>query len=172
MEELRIPVSVIVERRPASGPWIDHVWMPVAVLPAPTVAQPWTVLHRHDGVTAYIAGQAEVELNSSDTLGYKANLDTGRPMLWVVLRSCPEEPGMELHRVVVDATEAEALVTTVGSGDVIEPVPMPGPVREAIEAFVAEHHRDRGFFKRQRDRADPEALAVRPRAGGGDHGRG
>jgi hypothetical protein len=54
---------------------------------------------------------------------------------------------------------------------VIEPVPMPGPVREALEAFVAEHHRDRGFFKRKRDRADPEALASRPRAGG-PHGRG
>jgi hypothetical protein len=171
MEELRIPVSVIVERRPAASPWIDHVWMPVAVLPAPTVAEPWTVLHCHDGLTAYIAGQAEVELHSSDTFGYKVNLDTGRPMLWVVLRPCPEEPGMELHRVLADATEAEALVT-VGSGDVIEPVPMPGPVREVVEAFVAQHHRERGFFKRKRDQADPEALAVRPRAGADDHGRG
>jgi hypothetical protein len=170
MEELRIPVSVIVERRPASSPWIDHVWMPVAVLPAPTVAKPWTVLHRNNGLTAYIAGQAEVALHPSDTVGYKANLDTGRPMLWVVLRPCLDEPGMELHRVLVDPSEAEALVT-VGSGDVIEPVPMPGPVREALEAFVAEHHRDRGFFKRKRDRADPEALAARPRAGG-PHGRG
>ncbi len=170
MEELRIPVSVIVERRPASSPWIEHVWMPVAVLPAPTVAKPWTVLHRNNGLTAYIAGQAEVELHPSDTVGYKANLDSGRPLLWVVLRPCLDEPGMELHRVLADPTEAEALVT-VGGEEVIEPVPMPGPVREALEAFVAEHHRDRGFFKRRRDRADPEALAARPRAGG-PHGRG
>lgn len=170
MEEFRIPVSVIVERRPASSPWIDHVWMPVAVLPAPTVAKPWTVLHRNNGLTAYIAGQAEVELHPSDTVGYKANLESGRPMLWVVLRPCLDEPGMELHRVLADPTEAEALVT-VGREEVIEPVPMPGPVREALEAFVAEHHRDRGFFKRKRDRADPEALASRPRAGG-RHGRG
>lgn len=170
MEELRIPVSVIVERRPASSPWVEHVWVPVAVLPAPTVAKPWTVLHRHDGLTAYIAGQAEVELHPSDTLGYKANLDSGRPVLWVVLRPCLDEPGMALHRVLADAAEAEALVS-VGGEDVIEPVPMPGPVREAVEGFVAEHHRDRGFFKRRRDRADPEALAARPRAGAGSHGR-
>lgn len=169
MEECRIPVSVIVERRPAAGPWAEHVWLPVAVLPAPTVARPWTVLHRHNGLTAYIAGQAEVELHPSDTLGYKANLDTGRPMLWVVLRPCLDEPGMALHRVLADAAEAEALVA-VGGEEVIEPVPMPGPVREAVEAFVAEHHRDRGFFKRKRDRADPEALAARPRAG--THGAG
>lgn len=170
MEELRIPVSVIVERRKAVSAWVDHVWVPVAVLPAPTVAQPWTVLHRHDGLVAYIAGQAAVELHPSDTVGYKANLDSGRPMLWVVLRPCLDEPGMELHRVLADPTEAEALVT-VGGEEVIEPVPMPGPVRETLEAFVAEHHRDRGFFKRKRDRADPEALAARPRAGG-PHGRG
>lgn len=170
MQELRIPVSVIVEQRRATGPWVEHVWVPVAVLPAPTVAEPWTVLNRADGLTAYIAGQAEVALHPSDTLGYQANLETGRPMLWVVLRPCLDPPGMELHRVIADAAEAEALVS-VGGESVIEPVPMPGPVREAVEAFVAEHHRDRGFFKRKRDRADPEALAARPRASGGQHGR-
>ena len=30
-----------------------------------------------------------------------------------------------------------------------------------IEAFVAEHHVERPFVKRKRDRADPEALARR-----------
>jgi len=170
MEELRIPVSVIVERRQAASAWVDHVWVPVAVLPAPTVARPWTVLHRHNGVVAYIAGQAEVALHPADALGYKANLDSGRPMLWVMLRPSLDEPGMELHRVLADPTEAEALIS-VGGSDVIEPVPMPGPVREAMEAFVAAHHRDRRFVKRKRDRADPEALAARPRAGGA-HGRG
>lgn len=165
MEELRIPVSVIVERRKATSPWIEHLWVPVAVLPAPTVAKPWTVLHRHNGVTAFIAGQAEVVLHPADTLGYKANLDSGRPMLWVVLRPTLEEPGVELHRVLADPSEAEALVS-VGGADVIEPVPMPGPLRETLEAFVAAHHRDRGFVKRKRDRADPEALAVRPRTAG------
>jgi hypothetical protein len=40
-------------------------------------------------------------------------------------------------------------------------VPMPEPVREVVEAFVAEHHVERPFYKRKRDRADPEALARR-----------
>ncbi len=34
-------------------------------------------------------------------------------------------------------------------------------IRGVIEAFVAEHHVERPFFKRKRDRADPEALARR-----------
>ncbi len=36
---------------------------------------------------------------------------------------------------------------------------MPEPVRDALAAFVAEHHVERAFEKRKRDRADPEALA-------------
>jgi hypothetical protein len=38
---------------------------------------------------------------------------------------------------------------------------MPEPVRATIEAFVVEHHVERAFHKRKRDRADPEALARR-----------
>jgi hypothetical protein len=38
---------------------------------------------------------------------------------------------------------------------------MPDMVRELVAAFVAEHHVEREFNKRKRDRADPEALARR-----------
>jgi hypothetical protein len=34
-----------------------------------------------------------------------------------------------------------------------------------LEDYIARHHKDRGFHKRKRDRADPEALARRPRGG-------
>ena len=36
-------------------------------------------------------------------------------------------------------------------------------VQRAVEAFVAEHHRERGFHKRRRDRADTGALGRRAR---------
>ena len=42
---------------------------------------------------------------------------------------------------------------------------MPQPIAEMVAAFVAEHHVERQFFKRKRDRADPEALGA-ARAGG------
>jgi hypothetical protein len=38
---------------------------------------------------------------------------------------------------------------------------MPEFVQEAIAAFVTEHHVDRAFVKRKRDRANPDALARR-----------
>jgi hypothetical protein len=39
-------------------------------------------------------------------------------------------------------------------------------VRKAVESFVAEHHVEREFVKRKRDRANPEALARRQSEGG------
>jgi hypothetical protein len=38
---------------------------------------------------------------------------------------------------------------------------MPAAVRDMLEAFVVEHHVEQPFFKRERDRADPESLAHR-----------
>jgi hypothetical protein len=38
---------------------------------------------------------------------------------------------------------------------------MPAAVRAIVEAFMTEHHVERPFVKRQRARADPEALAQR-----------
>ena len=43
---------------------------------------------------------------------------------------------------------------------------VPQPIQEIVAAFVAEHHVERVFFKRKRDRQDPESLA---RRGYGDH---
>ena len=44
---------------------------------------------------------------------------------------------------------------------------MPPSIREIVAAFVAEHHVERQFFKRKRDRADPEVAGAARRYG--DH---
>jgi hypothetical protein len=45
---------------------------------------------------------------------------------------------------------------------------MPQPITELVAAFVGEHHVERQFFKRKRDRADPEALGRRAREDQGE----
>ncbi|MBV8103023.1 MAG: DUF3305 domain-containing protein, partial [Hyphomicrobiales bacterium] len=90
---------------------------------------------------------------------YRDNLGSGAPMLWVALRPTGVEPPYEIFAVTADPAEGEAW-TEVGS-DLVDVVPMPEAVRAAIDAFVAEHHVERPFHKRERDRADPEALARR-----------
>ncbi|HXL47677.1 MAG TPA: DUF3305 domain-containing protein [Xanthobacteraceae bacterium] len=155
----KIAVGVVVERRKAQSPWIDFTWKPIAALPGLPDALPWTILTQDgDGATFY-AGAVEVALYRTETSNYRNNLGTGRPMLWVALRPTGVEPPYEVFGVTADPAEGEAW-TEAGS-DLVDVVPMPEPVRAAIDAFVAKHHVEQPFHKRERDRADPEALARR-----------
>ena len=49
----------------------------------------------------------------------------------------------------------------LGGDNIIDSVAMPAPIEQALAAFIAEHHVERDFVKRKRDKADPEALARR-----------
>jgi len=155
----RIAVGVVVERRVAISPWIEHVWRPVGVLAGAPDAEPWTSLPGAPGADTFYAGAAEVELYRSETTNYRDNLASGQPSLWVVLRPTGGDPPLAVVRVTADPAEGEAFTET--ATDLVEAVPMPEPVAEAVSAFVAEHHVERTFQKRKRDRADPEALSRR-----------
>jgi hypothetical protein len=156
-----IKVGVLAERRKASSQWIDHVWRPLAALAGAPAAAPWTVVEEAGETTTFYAGAAEVALYRNETGNYRDNLASGAPKLWVVLRPTGVDPAYELIAVTADPSEGEAF--TEAGNDLVEPVPMPDAVRDALAAFVAEHHVERPFFKRKRKTADPDALAQRPR---------
>lgn len=155
---VRIPVGVVVERRKASNPWIDFTWRPVEVLDGQPEAAPWTALSQDAETTTFYAGAAEIALHRSDTGYYRDNL-AAKATLWVALRPTGVEPPYELLAVTADPDEGEAF--TQAGNDLVEAVPMPERIRATVAAFVAEHHVEQEFFKRKRDRADPEALARR-----------
>jgi hypothetical protein len=50
---------------------------------------------------------------------------------------------------------------TEAGEQIVESLPMPEQLQDAIAAFVTEHHVERAFVKRKRDRANPDALARR-----------
>ncbi len=152
-----IPVSVLVERRRGVTQWQEHVWRPTGVQVETHDLPPWTMLH-DDGIRAlFHAGVADVSLFPTDTLNYKHNLDAAAPRLWVILRTSDTAPGLALHAVTADAGEAH-LYTDSGN-DLVEALPLPPALQDRIAAFVAEHHVEREFHKRRRDRQDPESLA-------------
>jgi len=155
----RISVGVVVERRKAASPWIDMAWRPVGVLAGVPDAAPWTMLEAGDSRASFYAGAAEIALYRSETGHYRDNLNSGRPSLWVSLRPTGVEPPFEIVAVTADPAEGESF--TQAGDDLVEAVPMPPAVRTIMEAFVAEHHVERPFVKRKRERADPEALARR-----------
>jgi hypothetical protein len=156
---LRIPVSVVVERRKASSPWIDFVWRPLAVLAGQPETAPWTSLSTDPEATTYFAGKAEIELYRSETTYYRDNLQADPPLLWVALRPNERDPPYDLFMVTANPAEGEAL--TEPATDLVDTVPMPDLIRDTLEAFVAEHHVEQVFHKRKRDRVNPEAMARR-----------
>ncbi|HML13363.1 MAG TPA: DUF3305 domain-containing protein [Xanthobacteraceae bacterium] len=155
----RIAVGVVVERRAATSPWIEHVWRSVGVLAGVPEAAPWTPLPGPSGADTFYAGGAEVELYRSETTNYRHNLASEQPSLWVVLRPTGADPPFAVVRVTADPAEGEAFTET--GTDLVDAVPMPPPVVQAVAAFVAEHHVEHTFEKRKRGRADPEALGRR-----------
>lgn len=161
---LSIPVGVVVERRKADSPWADFVWCGVAVLPDEPETKPWTVLREQGGTTLFYAGSAAVDLYPSETARYRDNLVSGSPSIWTVLS--PAEGAWPYAVAAATADPAEAEAFTEAGDNLVEAVPMPEVLREAIETFVAEHHVEREFVKRKRRRADPEALARREHEGG------
>ena len=152
-----IPVGVVVERSKSASPWAEFHWRPVRVLAGVPDTLPWTKLTEDDERTAFYVGAAPIELYRTETAHYRDNLQMEAPLLWVILRPADGVPPYELAAVTADPAEGEGM--TEAGANLVEAVAMPEPVREAITAFVAEHHVEREFVKRERDRANPEALA-------------
>lgn len=155
----RIPVGIVVERSKAESPWIDFTWRPVTALVGTPEAAPWTVLAQDGETTTYFAGNAEIRLFPTETAQYRDNLASGRAQIWVVLRPTDAEPPFALFTATADPAEGEGY--TQAGNDLVEPVPMPEPVQQIVAAFIAEHHVETPFFKRKRDKADPEARGRR-----------
>jgi len=156
----RFEIGVVVARRELKGPWADHAWLPRAVLPAAPAAAPWTPLGRDGPDELFYAGPFELRLHPSETSHYRDNLHSGRPSLWVALRPIGGDE-YAISTVTADPYEGEALAE--GIGEIIEAVPMPQEIQAGLSAFFEAFHVERPFFKRKRDRADPNALARRAR---------
>lgn len=164
MAEDHFEVGVIVAKRALKGPWKSHEWLPVAILPAAPAAAPWTKLSGRPEEETYFAGAFEVRMHPAETSHYRDNLMSGNPSLWVALRDSGES-APEIAAVTADPYEGEAMGE--GFEETVEAVPMPAELQAKVRAFFEAFHVERKFEKRKRDRADPEALALRPRGQSG-----
>jgi len=161
--QLRIPVGIVVERQKAISVWADFLWRPIAVLAGVPDTPLWTLLSEESGRATFYAGAADIELHRAEAANYRRNLESGKPMLWVALQPTGGEPPYRLSAVTADPAEGEGF-TEAGQA-IVDAVPMTAALHEAVAAFVAAHPSDTQFEKRQRDRADLEALGRRRRGG-------
>jgi Protein of unknown function (DUF3305) len=143
----------MVQRRKARSMWVDFLWRPVSVFVGSPSAAPWTPFDTESEATLFYAGQAVIELHRTETTNYRDNLASGAPALWVALHPAAAEQPYEILAVTADPAEGEAF--TDAGNYLVEAVPMPSEVVEAIVRFLAEHHVERPFVKRQRQPAEP-----------------
>lgn len=160
MAEARHVIGLVGELVQPVTRWGTPRWYARAALAEAPEAAPGTAL---GGGLVYL-GAAELGFHRVETGTYRDNLVTGSPRLWVVLQLAPDPAGLPaIVTVTADPAEGEAF-TEAGidlSERVVETVDLPAPLAAALAAFVEEHHVERGFHKRRRDRADPEALGRR-----------
>ncbi|WP_150286319.1 DUF3305 domain-containing protein [Rhabdaerophilum calidifontis] len=168
MPEMSIPVGVIAEKRKAASPWIDHTWSVEAVLTGIPAAARMTLIARDETGERYYVGAENLVFSSVETARYRDNLLSGAPKLWVVMREDALDATLTLVTVTADPAEGEAHAES--EANLVGTVPMAPEIAAALAAFVDEHHVERDFFKRKRDRADPDGLGRRRPGRGGDHG--
>jgi hypothetical protein len=152
-----LPVGVVVERRRAKSIWAEFLWRPVSVFAGKAAAEPWTLLDTQAETSLFYAGQATIELHRTETSYYRDNLTSAAPKLWVALR--PTESSdrpYELLAVTADPAEGEAF--TDAGRNLVETVPMPPDIVEAVGRFVAKHHVEQPFIKRERKPAEARRV--------------
>ena len=76
---------------------------------------------------------------------------TGAPLVYVVLRQGGDS-GKPIDVAVVTASPYDAEVYGYDGSEIVGTVAMPEPLVELLAAFVAEHHVEEPFVKRQRQR--------------------
>lgn len=167
MAQESIPVGVIVEKRQSSSPWITHTWGAIGALPGFPQAAPLTLLSTEGTVQRYFLGVATLIFFSAETANYRDNLATEAPMLWVVMRPDEHDETVSLVTVTADPSEGEGYAES--EANLVDAVPMSPEIAARLAAFVEEHHVEREFFKRKRDRIDPSQMG-RGRRGGSDQG--
>jgi hypothetical protein len=146
-------VGVVVERRKARSMWVDCLWRPVTVFAGIPPLAPWTPLGTEAETSLLYAGEAMIELYRTETTNYRDNLASDAPTLWVVMCPTASDPPYQLLAVTADPAEGEAF--TDAGNNLVEAVPMPPDILEIISRFVAQHHVDRPFIKRQRGQQTP-----------------
>jgi hypothetical protein len=165
-------VGVVLERRRLNDPWRDHVWHAVEVVPGAPADVAWRELARGENAVRYLAATLPIEIFRKETDSYRMNLTGRAPRVFVVLRPDPDNtPGREMRPFLVTVCPFEAGNYGQGGDEVVDDIPMPEEIRAWLDDFVAYHHVEEPFVKRQRDRADPDKVGF-GRRGPGEGRRG
>ncbi len=143
-------LGVILERREIDNPWQDHSWLPVGLLPGVKKNEPWRVMREGEGYVHFVSNGLTLELFPKETEGYKHNLSTDVPKIFVVLRACEEDGDVhEVEPFLITACPYEAQDYLDSGEEIVEGVPMSPKIAAWVEEYVNEHYVEEPFVKRR-----------------------
>ncbi len=160
-----MPISVVVERRVAPGPWQDDLWRPIGVLPNAAAGDSGLLLAEGEGWAQFQGGMLDLELFHGETEGYLTNLSQTPPRVFVVLRRNEAGDGLAFVPFLATVCPYEAMGYSEGNDDVVDGVPMPPEIMAWVQEFVTRHHVDVPFKKRRNRRHDDDFDGRPPRVG-------
>lgn len=159
-------LGIVAERRESPHPWGTASWRPTGLIAGGGPDDVPRLLERTTGVARWYVGRATLELFPKETDGYRENLASARPQVFVVLRDDGRD-GVVPFLATVCPYEAESYLES--GEDVVEGVAMPPAVVAWVRSFVDRHHVEQPFVKRRRkpkqSSADPfrrEPPVARP----------
>ena len=146
----RMRVGVVLERRRIAHAWQEYAWRAVAAIAeVPDIAGP-RLLSEGEGWSRYLAATLDIELFASDTEGYRYNLSQATPAvyaLWRTENETPDGPPVVFHATVCPYEAQDYLD---GIDVTVEGLPMPDTIARWVAGYVARHHTEQPFTKRQR----------------------
>lgn len=149
-----MPLGIVVERQNIDNRWADYSWRAVAVIPGAPEIDEWKVLRAGQGWVHFHAATLPLEIFRRETEGYRYNLSSTTPAVFVVLREGEEAGEHDVEPMLVTVCPSEAQDYLDSGEEQVDAVPMPPSVREWLAAFVEQHHVDVPFRKRRRRRWD------------------
>lgn len=129
-----MPVSVLLERRPAKNPWLDVVWRATGItIGGNTSADASLAVREEGGCALFLVGGLQVKLFADECESYYYNLVSESPKAYVIAHV--EEPGARPtpFRVSMSFDEAHAYLE---GEDEIFAVDVPAELYRWTEAFV------------------------------------
>jgi hypothetical protein len=149
-KEVTMSVGIVAERRRLDHPWADHSWRPVAVVPGLKAPPARREIASGEGWRRYLVGCLSITLHRKETEGYRENLASERPAIYIVLQQDDDDPETEIRAVLATVSPYDAQDYLDSGEDIVEPVTMPDEMIAWLEDFIAAHHVEETFKKRKR----------------------
>ncbi|MCW5584702.1 MAG: DUF3305 domain-containing protein [Chromatiales bacterium] len=134
-EDIRhFPVSVILERRPATSQWVDHVWNAVGITVGRHAESAEAQLVRDEaGTSCYLVGGLEVALFADECESYYYNLVSDNPRAFVLAHAIDDNDQPRPFKVSMSFDEAHAYLE---GDDQVYAVDVPPELYRWTEAYV------------------------------------